>query len=84
MQTRGSSAPPPPTRGRPERFTAVQLRELDLLHEAHAEVLEHDAVGGGEEGEYVADEVPLVVRQVLPVLLVVAQVHLLGYTNGAK
>jgi hypothetical protein len=59
--------------------TRTHLGELDLLHEAHAEVLEHDAVGGGEEGEDVADEVALVVRQVLPVLLVVAQVNLLGY-----
>jgi hypothetical protein len=54
---------------------------LQLLHEAHSQVLEHDAVRGGEEGEDVADEVLLVATQPVPVLLVVAQVNLLGCTR---
>jgi hypothetical protein len=54
------------------------LRELDLAHEAHAEVLENDTVGGREEGEDVGDEVLFVIGEGLPVLQVVAQVDLLG------
>ena len=56
----------------------THLRELDLAHEAHAEVLEDDAVGRREEGEDVGDEVLLVIGEVLPVLHVVAKVDLLG------
>lgn len=58
------------------------LGELHLAHEAHAEVLEDDAVGGGEEGENVRDEVLLIVGEVLPVLHVVGQVDLLGCRDG--
>lgn len=56
----------------------TRARYLDLAGEVEGEVLVDDAVRGGEEGEHVADEVPLVVAQVLPVLLVVGQVELLG------
>ena len=56
----------------------THLRELDLAHEANAEVLEDDTVGGGEEGEDVGDEVLLVVGEALPVLRVVGEVDLLG------
>ena len=58
------------------------LGELHLAHEAHAEVLEDDAVGGGEEGENVRDEVLLIIGEVLPVLHVVGQVDLLGCRDG--
>lgn len=57
----------------------THLRDLHLLHEAHAEVLEDDAVRGGEEGENVGDEVLLVIGELLPVLHVVAQVNLLSW-----
>jgi hypothetical protein len=60
------------------RLLATHLRHLQLLHEPHRQVLKHDAVGRGEEGQHVADEVLLVHRQLVPVLLVVAQVHLLS------
>ena len=60
----------------------THLRELHLAHEAHAEVLEDDAVGGGEEGENVRDEVLLIIGEVLPVLHVVGQVDLLGCRDG--
>ena len=43
---------------------------LDFGHEALDEVLVDDAVGGGEEGEHVRDEVALVLLQVLPVVVV--------------
>lgn len=54
------------------------LRELDLAHEANAEVFEDDTVGRGEEGEDVRDEVLLVIAQGFPVLDVVGKVNLLG------
>jgi hypothetical protein len=59
----------------------THLGDLDLGHEAHSQVLVDDAVRGGEEGEDVADEVPLIVVQCLPVLHIVAKVDLLG-CNG--
>mmetsp|Transcript_33811 Transcript_33811/g.82954 ORF Transcript_33811/g.82954 Transcript_33811/m.82954 type:complete len:368 (-) Transcript_33811:96-1199(-) len=65
-----------------EPVEGASLGHLDLLHEAHAEVLQHDAVGRREEGEDVADEVLLVVGQLLPVLHVVAQVNLLSGPEG--
>jgi hypothetical protein len=65
--------------GREKWFESRQgARYLDLAGEVEGKVLVDDAVRGGEEGEHVADEVPLVVAQVLPVLLVVGQVELLG------
>lgn len=56
----------------------AHLGDLDLVQEAGAQVLEHDAVRGGEEGEHVADEVLLAVVQLVPVRLISAEVHLLG------
>jgi hypothetical protein len=43
-----------------EAIEGACLGDLDLLHEASAEVLQNDAVGCGEEGEHVGDEVALV------------------------
>jgi hypothetical protein len=43
-----------------EAIEGARLGDLDLLHEAAGEVLQNDAVGGGEEGEHVGDEVALV------------------------
>ena len=53
------------------------LGELDLLCEAPGEVLEDDAIGGGEEGEDVGDEVALAVGEGVPVAEVLGEVHLL-------
>lgn len=50
---------------------SAHLWQLDLLHEAHGEVLEHDSVRLREEGEHHLDEVALVIREALPVLEVV-------------
>merc|ERR1719394_1196817 len=60
-----------------EAVEAARLRNLHLLHEPLHQVLVHDPVGGGEEGENVGHEVPLVVLQGLPVLDVLGQVDLL-------
>ena len=60
------------------------LRELDLAHEANAEVFEDDTVGRGEEGEDVRDEVLLVIAQGFPVLDVVREVNLLGCDFGKR
>lgn len=53
------------------------LRDLYFLRESFHKVLVHDAVGRGEEGQDVADEVPLVVVQLLPVVHVVRKIDLL-------
>mmetsp|Transcript_43084 Transcript_43084/g.134054 ORF Transcript_43084/g.134054 Transcript_43084/m.134054 type:complete len:545 (-) Transcript_43084:27-1661(-) len=58
------------------------LGDLDLAGELRREVLEHDAVRGGEEGEDVLDEVPLARREALPVLDVLGEVHLLRRPEG--
>lgn len=62
------------------------LWQLHLLHEARAQVLQHNAVGGGEEGEHVEDEVLLVAGELLPVAEVIAKIHLLrcGDQVGAR
>ena len=62
-----------------ETVEAARLRDLDLARETLKEVLVDDAVGGGEEGEDVGDEVPLVVVHALfPVVEVLGEVHLFG------
>ena len=60
-----------------EAVEAARLRDLDLGGEVAREVLEHDAIGRGEEGEDVLDEVALVVAELLPVRQVLAEVNLL-------
>ena len=62
-------------------YFKAHLGELHLAHEANAEVLEDDAVGGGEEGKDVLDEVLLVVVELVPVHHVVGEVDLLGCTG---
>ena len=57
-----------------EAVEAPSLWDLDLSHESGCEVLEHDAVRGCEEGEYVLDEVLLVFLELLPVLWILAKV----------
>ena len=55
----------------------AHLRDLDLVQESRAEVLEHNAVGGCEEREDVADEVLLALVELLPVRVVGREVDLL-------
>lgn len=55
----------------------TDLRDLDLVHEASAEVLKNNAVRGCEERQDVAHEVPLAIVELLPVCVVGRQVHLL-------
>ena len=61
-----------------EPVERARLGHLHLVHEARPEVLQHDAVRGGEEGEHVEDEAALAVGEALPVAQVVTQVDLLG------
>ncbi|KAK8449102.1 hypothetical protein SEVIR_7G161450v4 [Setaria viridis] len=65
-----------------EAVEGARLGDLDVGHEAGGEVLEHDAVGGGEEGEHVGDEVALVGGERVPVARVGGEVHLLGSPEG--
>ena len=65
-----------------ESVEAAGLGTLDLGGEISGQVLVHDAVGGSEEGEDVADEVTLVGVEVLPILEVVGEVDLLGGPEG--
>jgi len=54
-----------------EAVEAARLGDLNLGREALHQVLVHDPVRRGEEGEDVRDKVPLVGRHVVPVVLVV-------------
>ena len=54
------------------------LGNLNLRHEALAQVLKHDAVTGGKEGQDVTNEVLLIRTELFPVRCITAQVHLLG------
>ena len=47
------------------------------LHEARGQVLQHDAIRGGKEGEDIRHKVALIIRQLPPVPHVLAQIHLL-------
>ena len=59
-----------------EAVEAARLGDLHLLHEPFHQVLVHDPVRGGEEGEHVRHEISLVVFQVFPVFHVLGQVDL--------
>jgi hypothetical protein len=62
-----------------EAVEEARLGVLHLVEEVLGEVLVHDAVAGGEEGEHVLDEVALVVVELVgPVGEVGVQVDLLG------
>jgi hypothetical protein len=62
-----------------EAVEGTRLRHLHVRHEPRRQVLEHDAVRRGEEGEHVGDEVTLVrVQGGVPVPRVRGQVHLVG------
>ena len=66
-----------------EAVEAPRLGDLDLSREALDEVLVHDAIGSGEEGENMGDEVALVVVQsVVPVVQVLGEINLLGRPEG--
>jgi hypothetical protein len=66
-----------------EAVEGPRLGDLHVGHEAGSEVLEHDAVGGSEEGEHVGDEVPLVGGQrLVPVPGVGREVNLLRRPEG--
>lgn len=59
-----------------EAVETASLRHLDLGHEARRQVLEHDAVGGGEESQHHLDEVLLILVKLGPVFEVLRQVDL--------
>ena len=62
-----------------EAVEAACLRNLDLAAEALNQVLVDDAVGGGEEGKDVGDEVLLILVQlVVPIVEILGQIDLLG------
>ena len=61
-----------------EAVEGTRLRDLDLLHESSGEILQNDAVRGGEEGEDMGDEVLLIWDEIFPLALVLGKIHLLG------
>lgn len=66
-----------------ETVEAARLGDLDLAAEALNEVLVDDAVGSGEEGQDVRDEVLLIIVQaVVPVVQILGEVNLLGSPEG--
>ena len=65
-----------------EAVEGAGLGDLDFLREAPSEVLKYDAVGGGEEGEDVGDEVAHAVAEGGPMAEVLREVHLLRRPEG--
>mmetsp|Transcript_125581 Transcript_125581/g.340970 ORF Transcript_125581/g.340970 Transcript_125581/m.340970 type:complete len:245 (+) Transcript_125581:738-1472(+) len=63
--------------GHLETIECTSLRQLHLVGELRRQVLQHDAVGGREEGQDVLDEMPLLRRQGVPVFVVLREVDLL-------
>jgi hypothetical protein len=68
--------------GNLEAVETPGLGALDLRHEVLGEVLVHDPVRCGKEGQHVTDEVPLVVAQLLPVGHVRPEIDLLRRPEG--
>lgn len=60
-----------------EAVEATRLRHLYLLAEPLDQVLVHDAVRSGEEGQHVRDKVLLTRLELLPVAQVLRQIDLL-------
>lgn len=66
-----------------EAVEAARFRDLDLAAESLDEVLVDDTIGGGEEGEHVRDEVPLIIIQaVVPVVQIFGEVDFLSCPEG--
>ena len=67
-----------------ETVEAASLGDLDLAAETLDKVLVDDTIGGGEEGENVGDEVPLVIgKSVVPVVEILGEINLLGSPEGS-
>lgn len=67
-----------------ETIEAASLSSLDLIAETLNQVLVDNTVGGSEEGKNVADEMALIVIElVLPVMEILGQVHFLGSPEGS-
>lgn len=60
-----------------EAVKGAGLGDLDLLHKTAGEVFEYDAVGGGEEGKDVGDEMALAVGESVPMADVLREIDLL-------
>jgi hypothetical protein len=54
------------------------LWNLDVLQEVDAQVFDDDAVAGGKERQDVTDKVLFILRELLPVRRIAAEVDLLG------
>ena len=67
-----------------ETIESASFRDLDFLHETHTQVLIDNAIGSGEKGENVGNEVTLVVAERFPVLLVAAKVDFLSCKEGKR
>jgi len=61
---------------------ATTYRQLDLIGKVQGQILIHDPIGRGKERQDVRNEMPLIVRELLPVRLVVGQVQLLRRPEG--
>ena len=64
--------------GNLEAVKSTGFWDLDFLHEADAEVFEDDAIGSGEEGENVGDEVLFTVVEGFPMSHVTAKIDFLS------
>jgi hypothetical protein len=60
----------------------THLRNLHLLHEAGAQVLQDNAIRSRKESQHVHDEVFLVCVEALPVAQVISEIDLLRCTYG--
>ena len=56
----------------------IHLGDLDLAHEPLPKILQHNAIRASKEGQNVADKVLLIRRELFPMRIVAAEVHLLS------
>lgn len=61
-----------------ESIKCTRLCDLDLFHEENGEIFEDDAIGCGEEGKNMTDEVAFVGGKILPVWKIGREINFLG------
>ncbi len=60
-----------------DQLTAY-LWNLNLSHELASHILKHNSIRGSKEGQHMADEMPFIRFQGIPVFLILKQIYLLS------
>jgi hypothetical protein len=67
-----------------EAIEAACLGDLHLRAKLLRQILKHDSIRGGEEGEHVFDEMLLLFVEFLPVLEILVEIDLIGGPEGGE